>query len=79
MEGSSEGFQSTRPVVKNLSAPLQKAIQPSGLIQGGSSSPSQLIRTLVNFPLTESSSTGPSCREALPLLLSLVVARDIPP
>ena len=54
------GCQFTRPVVKNLSAPLQKDHQGSNPISGGSLSPSQLTRTLVNFPLTTSPSSGSS-------------------
>src|SRR5258708_2834433 len=48
--------QHTRPVVKNLSAPLQKVIQPSSTLVGTSSSPSQLICVHVYFPLTVISS-----------------------
>jgi len=57
-----------RPVEKNLPVPLQKDCQPPVLISGNSSSPSQLIRTLVCFPPIESSSMGSS---GDPPLLSL--------
>jgi hypothetical protein len=59
-QAPSEGCQHTRPLVKNLSAPPQKVCQPEGPISGKSSSPSKLIRTLMNFPPTESSSIGSS-------------------
>jgi len=55
-----ESYHHIRPLEKNLSAPLRKDVQPSGHLTWGSSSPSQLIRTLVYFPPTESSSTGSS-------------------
>src|SRR5258707_11543768 len=50
------GCHHTRPVAKNLSAPLKNTCQSLGLIIGTSSSPSQLIRTLENLTSTVSSS-----------------------
>ena len=52
--------QNNRPVVNNLSAPPTNDIQGLSIIKGTSSSPSQLIRTLVYFPSTKISSNKSS-------------------